>query len=161
MMKKLLWILCLCCCCSLCLAACDKTNNGNGSDSISESVESSESGTATGTVTGGQDQFQLPVTWNYSVYVENSQEHINVTLHLSNETQTALVDMLNGLDEWDCAVYECDWDNEITVGGMKLRYHSACGSLSDITNLCSVVLSEEDQAWMLNILNTTPYPLPE
>lgn len=62
---------------------------------------------------------------------------------LSDEDQDELSAFIGG--PWIMDASNCGHDYEFTVTGIDLRYHSDCGTFTDITGYCSLTLTSENR----------------
>ena len=66
-------------------------------------------------------------------------------MDMTKEFHEKTLDILNG-GTWINEVTKCASDYEFETKSEKIRYHSECGTFIDVTNRCSLSLSDEQQA---------------
>ena len=80
---------------------------------------------------------------------------IEALIDMTEGAHIEILDILN-TGEWMSGITNCGHDYEFTTKKETIRYHSECGTFIDITNGCSLELSDSDREIVNDILGVEP-----
>ena len=93
----------------------------------------------------------IKYTGSVSCIAIDYKNGVRNTLGLGGSEQAYVLYLLNN-GEWGYDVTNCGHDYEFIIGNTTIRYHSSCGTLIDINRKRHKSISEEEQAFINEIL---------
>jgi len=126
------------------LAACNRSNQPpvetSSNTGITSTANTDNPSEIVGTV------YQGPLSSITYIGIDGT----TAVMEMSEVEQEQILSILNS-GNWINDVTDCADDYRFTVANTSIRYHSSCGTFIDMTNGCSMKLSETDKEFINNL----------